>query len=164
MKYPLIVIALFAIVAVIFWDDIKVLITKTKNVAFAKFKSNTNNPFNIRSNSANNWKGKTTAQGAAFESFDKLENGVRAGIMILKRYFQNYKLNTVHSIISRFAPSNENDTENYIKFVSDQMGVEKFDQLEWNKTTAWNLSKAICKMENGYNLKEEDFNNGWKLV
>lgn len=163
-KYPLMIIALILIIGVIFWDDLKVIYTKTKNMAYAKFNSNINNPFNIRANASNKWTGKTTKTGAAFESFDKLENGVRAGIKILKTYFEKYNLHTVKDIISRFAPNNENDTENYINFVSKQVGVTPDQHLTGDKETMRKLSKAICKMENGYNLTDQDYEAGFKLA
>jgi len=163
-KYLLFPLALITILAVFFWDDLKVLITKAKHMTQAKFHTNTNNPFNIKANAANKWQGKTTVKGATFESFDTLENGVRAGIKILKTYFEKHNLKTIQSIISRFAPNNENDTQNYVNFVSDQMKTPPDVQLTFNKETIWKLSKAIAKMENGYELNKANYEAAWKMV
>ena len=163
-KYPLMIIAACLLLIVLFWDDIKSFYTKISNKMQVKFGTNTNNPFNIKANKANKWQGKTTKEGASFESFDTLENGVRAGIKILKAYFSKYGLNTVRGIITRFAPSNENNTENYIKFVSTQLGVTADAELTPDKTTLWKLSRAVCKMENGYDLNLDVYEAAYKLA
>ena len=152
------------LLCVIFWDDIKKLFNLLKDKAMVQFKSNVNNPFNIRANKANKWKGKTTPEGASFEHFQSIEMGIRAGIITLQTYFKKYRVNTVNGIISRFAPSTENDTENYIKFVADQVGVSPNNMLVPDKETLWRLSKAITAMENGYQLNRSDYEKAFRLV
>lgn len=163
-KYLLIPIALLIILAVFFWDDTKKIVNKISNKMQVKFGSNTNNPFNIKAQKANVWVGKTTKEGATFESFDLLENGVRAGVKLLKNYFNKYKINTVRGIITRYAPSTENNTENYIRFVSKEMGVTEDQILQPDKETLWKLSHAICKMENGYELSREVYEVAFKMA
>lgn len=86
-----------------------------------------NNPLNIRI--GNNWRGEAlVSKDAEFETFSHPKYGFRAGAKLLRNYQNRYGLNTVRAIIGRFAPPNENHTDNYIKFVSDQIGV-KPDQL-----------------------------------
>lgn len=164
LKYPAMLIGLGLIIIVFFWDDLKSIYTKFSNKMQVQFHSNTNNPFNIKANAANKWNGKTTKQGATFESFDRLENGVRAGIKILKTYFEKYNIETVQGIITRFAPSTENNTAGYIKFVCREMGVTETQRILPDKETLWKLSKAICKMENGYELSKESFEAGYGLL
>ena len=163
-KYPIFAIAIILLLIALFWNDLKILYTKFKTMAYAKFNHSENNPFNIKTNSANKWKGKTTVKGATFESFDTLENGVRAGIIILRNYFLKYNLKTIQGIISRFAPNNENDTQNYVNFVSDQMKIAPDETITANKETLWKLSQAICKMENGYTLKREVYEKAFSMV
>lgn len=163
-KYPIMLIFLIGVISVFFWDDVKQLFTKISNKMQVKFHSNVNNPFNLKAVAANKWNGKTTKEGATFESFDTLENGVRAGIKVLKTYFSKYNLNTVAKIIPRFAPKNENDTEGYIKFVCSELGVERNEMLSADKETLWELSSAVCKMENGYELSRQTYETAWQLL
>lgn len=129
------------------------------------FKSNVNNPMNIRANSANNWKGKTTENGAAFESFDTIHNGIRAGIKTLKTYFEKHGLTTVREIITRFAPPEDsNDTEDYINFVAIRMGATPDLKFEPSKEEFYTLVNAIAYMENNYNIKYSDYEKAWDSI
>lgn len=77
------------------------------------------NPFNIRK-SKSRWLGKIKGTDKDFETFDSLEHGYRAGLIILKTYYTKYKLHTIFDIINRFAPSSENDISKYVEFLSDR--------------------------------------------
>ena len=82
-----------------------------------------NNPGNIRL-SETRWQGEAAQQtDGAFIQFVSPEYGIRALSKILDTYANDYQLSTVAGIISRFAPSNENDTNAYIQAVSDSIGV-----------------------------------------
>lgn len=77
-----------------------------------------NNPLNIR-HSTSRWQGRSVVQtDSAFVQFQSLEYGLRAGFMLLRTYFYKYKLRTIRSIISRWAPEADgNDVCAYIKYV-----------------------------------------------
>lgn len=77
-----------------------------------------NNPLNIRYLKANNWKGQI-GQTRGFCDFSSLEFGVRAAIYLLFVSYRRKGARTIGELISLFAPSSENDTESYIKYVSD---------------------------------------------
>lgn len=78
-----------------------------------------NNPFNIKK-SNNKWLGKkAVSSDPVFEQFYDLEHGVRAGIVLLRRYVKRYHLTSVNDILKRFAPEVENDLNSYIRFVKD---------------------------------------------
>ncbi len=164
LKYPAMIIAVLVIIIVIFYEDIKKLFQKVSTMTQVKFNKNKNNPFNIRAVKANKWNGKTTPEGAEFESFDTLENGVRAGIKILLTYFNKYNLRTIEKIISRYAPDNENNTAGYIDFVANETGFEPNQAIEPNKENLWKLSHAICKMENGYELKKNVYEKAFAII
>lgn len=87
-----------------------------------------NNPFNIRK-SNNKWYGKVPGKDNEFETFDTLLNGYRAGIALLCTYYNNYHLHTIFDVINRFAPSLENNTFDYIKYVSKQSHFEPYQRL-----------------------------------
>lgn len=77
----------------------------------------TNNPLNIRATARDKWIGQVgTYKG--FVKFSSIEFGYRAAIIVLRRYITIYKLTSVSSILNRFAPPSENDTQAYIRYVS----------------------------------------------
>lgn len=52
-----------------------------------------------------------------FRQFTTIFYGYRAAIICLLRYYKDYKLRNVKSIITRWAPASENDTITYIRTV-----------------------------------------------
>lgn len=86
-----------------------------------------NNPLNIRI--GNDWKGeRPNAKDKSFEEFTSMEYGIRAGFIILRKYITGYngltqKFNTIEKMISRWAPSVENNTAAYISQVSKMTGI-----------------------------------------
>lgn len=112
-----------------------------------------NNPGNIDYHPENNWKGQL-AHNKAIESrfcrFGAPEYGIRAIIALLRNYQRKYGLNTVAGLISRWAPSNENNTNAYVSGVSKALGVAQGDAVSLSdKDTAIRLAKAIIRHENG---------------
>jgi len=84
-----------------------------------------NNPLNIR-RSKDKWQGLAAKQSdSSFFKFESMEMGWRAAFVILtKTYYHKYHLFTIRKIISRWAPPAENDTEGYVKRVSDLTGID----------------------------------------
>lgn len=77
------------------------------------------NPFNIRK-SGSQWLGKKKESfDGAFEQFESLDYGIRAGMVLFRNYYFRYRLMKIRELISRFAPSCENDVDSYVNFVSD---------------------------------------------
>lgn len=102
--------------------DIGEAVESVKN-AFTPRAVRNNNPLNIRI-SSNAWQGKVNpSQDMEFEQFSNVQYGFRAAAKTIKTYNSKYGLNTLRGIISRWAPSNENDTTGYISFVSKQLGI-----------------------------------------
>jgi hypothetical protein len=89
-----------------------------------------NNPLNIR-RSKDKWQGLDAKQSdSSFFKFESMEMGWRAAFVILtKTYYHKYRLFTIRKIISRWAPPAENDTEAYIKKVSDLTGIDPDEPL-----------------------------------
>ena len=89
-----------------------------------------NNPLNIR-RSKDKWQGLDAKQNdPSFFMFESMEMGWRAAFVILtKTYYHKYRLFTIRKIISRWAPPAENDTEAYIKRVSDLTGIDPDEPL-----------------------------------
>lgn len=89
-----------------------------------------NNPLNIR-RSKDKWQGLAAKQSdSSFFKFESMEMGWRAAFIILtKTYYHKYRLFTIRKIISRWAPPAENDTEAYVKRVSDLTGIDPDEPL-----------------------------------
>lgn len=113
-----------------------------------------NNPGNIDFNKANNWQGQLGIEqdvpNPRFARFDCPENGIRALGKLLQTYSRKYGLNTVRGLISRWAPSNENNTSAYVKGVANDLGVGADEVISvTQRETLKGLVIAIIKHENG---------------
>lgn len=112
-----------------------------------------NNPANIRYNKRNNWLGQVGSDNG-FCVFDTHEHGLRALVILLRNYINVYKLHSVSEIISRFAPSTENDTRNYISYVDGFLRSRGVDpnHIVANDICLVLLGSAICRMETSTNV------------
>ena len=111
------------------------------------------NPLNIR-RSADKWKGlKTQQTDTAFCQFENMEWGWRAAFCVLTRtYYSNYRLNTIRSIIGRWAPPSENNTQAYIDHVCRLTGIGPDEPLGIpdNQPARWmSVAAAMAIHENG---------------
>lgn len=109
-----------------------------------------NNPGNIRHGS--NWQGMSAEQtDLDFVQFDEMRYGIRALTKVLRNYERLHNLKSIRAIISRYAPTNENNTEAYIKSVADDLGVSSATYFSVTKSgKEFELIRAIIKHENGY--------------
>lgn len=123
-----------------------------------------NNPLNIRI--GNNWQGEVEIPtDNEFEQFKKIEYGIRAGFIILRRYINHYKRNTVPEIIKAWAPSNENNTVAYTKSVLQSTGLHYTDIINFNDVnTMCSLVSAMIKVECGVTLDKEVILRGYELA
>ena len=127
-----------------------------------------NNPLNIR-RSKDQWKGMAEAQSdVAFVQFKSLEYGWRAAFHLLTRtYYHKYRLYTIRTIVSRWAPSNENDTKAYVENVSRLTGIAPDEPLgiPSEQPSRWiALGTAMAIQENGASsLDYFAMLRGWEL-
>ena len=124
-----------------------------------------NNPLNIRI-STDKFVGEVQpSQDKAFKQFDTMAHGYRAAFKVLRTYINNYKCDTIRKIISRFAPSNENHTENYIKVVSERSGITADEPiLADNREMMIRIVAAMSFVENGLEAVMSDVIRGWELL
>ena len=86
-----------------------------------------NNPFNIRYNPRNMWLGLDKNQVyRGFCNFVDIKYGIRAACYLLMVSYRKKGVLTISEIISRFAPSSENDTDRYIQFVCNGLDCFPF--------------------------------------
>ena len=109
-----------------------------------------NNPGNIRWGS--DWYGlvvKNERTDPNFCQFKTPVYGLRAMVKIMFTYRDKYGLNTVESIINRYAPPNENNTKGYIDRICQTLGIKPNDKVDLTDDVLLQLVKAIVAVENG---------------
>jgi hypothetical protein len=126
-----------------------------------------NNPGNIEKNPANAWEGRVPLDkntDERFEQFTSYAYGVRALIMLLRTYINSGK-KTITAIFSQYAPPGENNTQQYINFVANRLGIDANAELKLSKNVLHALAQAIAKMENGKEcISDAQFEEGWNLL
>ncbi|PHM64878.1 structural protein [Xenorhabdus kozodoii] len=87
-------------------------------------------------------------------------------LKILRNYERKYGDNTIRQFISRWAPPNENDTEGYIAYVCQSVGINSRSVIDVNhKPTMTALVKAIIQMENGQQpYSDEIFTRAFEML
>lgn len=122
------------------------------------------NPGNIRIND-DKFQGEIVpSQDSEFKQFRNMAYGYRAIFKILTTYYNNYKLQTIRQIISRWAPANENHTEAYIDTVADRAGISPDDPIyPENREIMIRIVAAISYVENGIEADMADVIKGWEL-
>lgn len=121
------------------------------------------NPGNIRRGNAR-YKGEMQGTDTAFKSFVSMEWGYRAIFVLLHTYAVRYGLCTIRDMISRYAPSQENDTRSYIGTVerlSKTDADRRLDTLCAEDMIP--IVEAISRVENGIDAEKEQVRRGWEL-
>lgn len=110
-----------------------------------------NNPGNIRKSAAYAWQGEIPGtQPGGYVNFDTLVNGYRAQIKLLNNYIVK-GTDSIKKIINKWAPpSDNNPTDDYIKFVSNKTGIDSNLKLAANDfTTLSKIALAMSFFEHG---------------
>ena len=128
-----------------------------------------NNPLNIR-RSGDKWQGlRVLQEDREFFQFSEMKWGWRAAFRLLcHTYYGKYKLRTIRAIITRWAPPKENNTEAYIRSVTDRIGIGPDKELGDPQThpTQWMMiGIAMAIVENGTtNLDYLSMLKGWEMA
>lgn len=126
-----------------------------------------NNPGNIRLGNTI-WQGEVRPiQDKDFCYFSSMAYGYRALLKLIRNYSKIYGCDTIRSIITRWAPPNENHTEAYISRVCREMGgvYDEMYIIDTNsKEVMCKLAAAISLVENGVKANLQDIEAGWKLL
>lgn len=122
-----------------------------------------NNPLNIRI--GNVWLGEVKENtDGEFEQFTSMIYGLRAAIVLLRRYICHYHLNSIAQIVSRWAPSSENNTRLYINFVSERLGIANDVQIDfYDKVTICRLVEAMAYYECGSSIPIDAIEKAYDL-
>lgn len=129
-----------------------------------------NNPGNIR-HSKSIWLGQSEIQpDVSFVTFDTMAYGCRALGVTLLHYQSIYGLHTVREIINRWAPPNENNTNEYIRNVCIEMSVAPDVGLDLKYHNGFDLIELVSAIVNHENFRgcsdkiADDIVSGVKLA
>ena len=106
-----------------------------------------NNPGNIEI--GEQWDGLSSHQkDKRFATFKSEEYGIRAIGKILDTYRYKYGVTSVSGILNRWAPSRENSTDKYIRFVNHYIN-KRCNKCSTQRRKVY-IIEAIIKYENGF--------------
>lgn len=132
-----------------------------------------NNPGNLTRTSIS-WQGEVANNtDGRFEQFTQFVWGVRAMIRDISGDIKKDGDNTIRKLITKYAPSNENNTAGYISSLSTRTGYGADQILNADdKAVMARLVQQICIIENGNPqsrigknewISDSMFNAAWKL-
>ncbi len=116
------------------------------------------------------WQGEIRPGGdERFCEFESLIMGCRALIKTLVTYHTKHGCSTVRSIIERWAPSHENDTESYMEHVASSIskGVDEAIPFDLDPTYYLAIAKTIARHENGSDalaISDDVWEEAYKLA
>ena len=116
------------------------------------------NPGNIR-HSKDKWEGLCEHQDADkfFAQFISPVYGIRALCKTLLTYQRKHGLKTIEEMIFRWAPPEENETDDYVRFVCKHAVMERDVPISLidQPSILMRIAKAIIIMENGIQPYDE---------
>jgi len=117
-----------------------------------------NNPGNLRP-SGDKWRG-AIGEERGFLIFDSPLHGLRAMARNIKSQQRKHGLRTISSMMQKYAPESENDTQAYIEFISKSTGFSAYEQLDLtNNLIVVKLMAPMIRMENGSNPYSSELMN-----
>jgi len=125
------------------------IVTGTAAVAWKTRGERNRNPGNLRPGGGQ-WLGLSARQtDPGFLQFDNEVWGIRAAALLLRTYGRR-GWNTLREIVSRWAPSSENDTAAYVAALSSSTGYLPDAPLQLSdRATARRVLTGIIRHENG---------------
>lgn len=127
-----------------------------------------NNPGNLKVSSSA-WQGKIPVSqntDGTFEQFYSYLYGIRAMIKLIKNtYIGSWGKRTIREIIQTYAPNTENDSEAYIFYVSELVGISPDQILSTDRESMRRLIQAMAYYENGRTaITNDQFNAAWEII
>jgi hypothetical protein len=125
-----------------------------------------NNPGNIK-DAGIEWKGKI-GSNKGFVVFDDVAFGIRAMMINLHTSITVHGNDTLRKYISRYAPPQENDTEQYIQIVSHKTGIAPNEKIHFDLEKLKLILRAQFDVEIGpkYSaiITNEDIHEGFSRL
>ena len=115
-----------------------------------------NNPLNIRYADTNDWLGQV-GNANGFVDFADDSYSYRAADALIQGYGSKRGATTLRDVISIYAPPTENDTDNYINFVSNRTNLNPDVSLDLNDPVLrTNILSAMAMMESGVRITPQE--------
>lgn len=122
-----------------------------------------NNPGNLRFIAKNPFLGQI-GENKGFGVYETMLLGVRASAKQIKKHIRN-GANTIELLITKWAPSSENDTDAYIMAVAEETSFSIDEVLDAdNIHTITDLCYAIFFHENGMRIDNHTLESGVALA
>lgn len=123
-----------------------------------------NNPGNIRISTVKYLGEITPSSDKSFKQFETMAYGYRAIFVLLYTYQKRYRLNTIRQMISRYAPTEDNNnTDAYIKAVADGAGISPDSVIDTQTDIMIPIVSVISRVENGVPANMDEVKEGWEL-
>lgn len=107
-----------------------------------------NNPLNIRNSNSYKWQGQSGSK-KGFCEFTELEYGIRAACYLIMVSYRKAGVNTLASIIRRWAPASDNNpTDSYIEFVGERTNLLRWAPINTPEKVA-KMVIAMAEFEQG---------------
>lgn len=122
------------------------------------------NPGNIRQSDVAYTGEVEPSKDPAFKQFRTMSYGYRAMFVLLHTYSVKYHLKTLRQMIERYAPPVENDTTEYVNFVSNRAKVADISTVDtMNERQMIPIVAAMARVENGSDPDMDEIRQGWDL-
>lgn len=122
------------------------------------------NPGNIRQSDVAYTGEVEPSKDPAFKQFRTMPYGYRAMFVLLHTYSVKYHLKTLRQMIERYAPPVENDTTEYVNFVSNRTKVADISTVDtMNERQMIPIVAAMARVENGSDPDMDEIRQGWDL-
>lgn len=124
-----------------------------------------NNPGNIKIGSSD-WNGKIPVEentDGTFEQFSEMRLGVRAMTKLIGNYIKRGNAMTLQTIIEKYAPSSENNTNAYVQSVAKRAQINPDDlAVNWynNMDDVSRFIDAMIYHENGRKVDMKTIEEG----
>jgi hypothetical protein len=99
-----------------------------------------------------------------FKEFQSMAHGYRAMFVLVDSYRRRYGLNTIRTMINRYAPPSENFTDGYIRFITSCTGISADEPLDTQCASDMiPVVAAMSKIENGVSPDIWVVKQGWQM-
>jgi hypothetical protein len=121
--------------------------------------------FDTQGNKILLYQGEIDGTSKSFRTFESMAYGYRAMFSLLTNYVNSHGCDTIRKIISRYAPSSENDTEAYINNVSSLTNTDPDELIDLSDSNFMQqLVASMSFQENGIDADMNEVNEGLNLL
>lgn len=122
-----------------------------------------NNPLNIKI--GNDWVGERENSDGVFEEFRTIEYGYRAAFILLRRYINHYKRDTIRKIVDSWAPDGRRFQDAYMHSVSKWTAIDIDFKIDFSdKSIMCAIVQGMARVENGMDVDIKPIQAGYDMA